>query len=176
MKPPGCFVVQLEAWTDAVDEQQRQRDIIGDAFGAQVVDDRKALACGIVDAGATSCPCWNTMVSGLAWKSGDSRMLKSTVPTSTSAPGFQMKLRPKMSGCRVRTKTPTRHSGRPAATIRSQDSAIIRVGLVADRAPSISQSVELLQFRCIHDAGICRASSARVKATRTLDVAECRPV
>jgi len=41
----------------------------------------------------------------------------------------------------VRTKTPTRHSGRPAATIRSQVSDIMRLGLAADRAPSISQSV-----------------------------------
>ncbi len=42
----------------------------------------------------TSSPCWNTMISGLVRKSGDSRILKSTVPISTSAPGFQMKLRP----------------------------------------------------------------------------------
>ena len=35
----------------AADEGQRQRDIVRDAFGAQFLDDRKALARGIVDAG-----------------------------------------------------------------------------------------------------------------------------
>ena len=51
LKPPGCFVVQLDAWTEPSVKQQRQRDIIGDAFGAHVVEERKALALGIVDAG-----------------------------------------------------------------------------------------------------------------------------
>ena len=41
-------------------------------------------------------------------------------------------------------KTPTRHSGTPAATRRSQVSAIILAGLGADLAPSISQSLILL--------------------------------
>ena len=49
VKPPGCFVVQLEAWIDAVDEQKRQRDVIGDTLGAHVVEERKALAVGIVE-------------------------------------------------------------------------------------------------------------------------------
>src|SRR3954470_18594271 len=49
-----------------------------------------------------------------------------------------------MSGCKVLTNTPTRHSGRPAATRRSQVSAIILAGLGADRAPSISHSVMFL--------------------------------
>ena len=38
-------------------------------------------------------------------------------------------------------KTPTRQSGMPACTIRSQVSAIMPAGLAADLAPSISQSV-----------------------------------
>src|SRR4051812_5256935 len=41
-------------------------------------------------------------------------------------------------------KTPTRHSGKPACTRRSQVSAIILDGLGADLAPSISQSVIFL--------------------------------
>src|SRR3954470_3571974 len=49
-----------------------------------------------------------------------------------------------MSGCKVLTNTPTRHSGRPAATRRSQVSAIILAGLGADRPPSISHSVMFL--------------------------------
>src|SRR5260370_27055140 len=52
-----------------------------------------------------------------------------------------MKLRPRISGCSVRTKTPTRHSGKPACTRRSQVSAITWGGLAADLAPSMSQSV-----------------------------------
>src|SRR5450432_3350262 len=52
-----------------------------------------------------------------------------------------MKLRPKTSGCNVRTKAPTRHSGTPAATRRSQVCASSAAGFGADRAPSISQSV-----------------------------------
>jgi len=33
----------------AVGREQRQRDIVGDAFGPHVVEKRKALACRIVD-------------------------------------------------------------------------------------------------------------------------------
>jgi hypothetical protein len=65
---------------------------------------------------------------------------RSAVPATTSAPGFQMKLTPRISGCSVRTKRPTRHSGRPARTRRSQNSATICGGLDADLAPSMSQS------------------------------------
>ena len=54
--------------------------------------------------------------------------------------GRHTKLRPYTSGCRVRTKRPTRHSGRPAPTSRSQISATNRDGSAADLAPSISQS------------------------------------
>src|SRR4051794_31460415 len=49
-----------------------------------------------------------------------------------------------MSGCKVLMKTPTRHSGTPAATRRSQVSAIILAGLGVDLPPSISQSASFL--------------------------------
>src|SRR5205807_10623650 len=52
-----------------------------------------------------------------------------------------MKARPKASGCSVRTKAPTRQSGRPAATRRSQVSVNSATGVRADRAPSTSHSV-----------------------------------
>ena len=87
---------------------------------------------------------------------------------TTSAPGRQMKLRPKISGCSVRTKTPTRQSGRPAWTSRSQVSDIIRVGPGADLAPSISQSFSLLQLGGVHNRAICGASSGHVKAIQML--------
>jgi hypothetical protein len=56
-------------------------------IGKRLLEGSSALA-------RTSSPCWNTMISGLEMKSGESRILKSTEPTSTSAPGFQTKLRP----------------------------------------------------------------------------------
>src|SRR4051794_14962941 len=49
-----------------------------------------------------------------------------------------------MSGCNVLMKMPTRHSGRPARTARSQALAITLAGFGSDRAPSISQSVMFL--------------------------------
>jgi hypothetical protein len=51
-----------------------------------------------------------------------------------------MKLQPIISGCSVRTNTPTRHSGNPACTSRSEHSAIIWLGVAAERAPSMIQS------------------------------------
>src|SRR6266545_3712908 len=72
-----------------------------------------------------------------------------------------MKLRPKISGCSVRMKTPTRHSGKPAWTRRSQVSAIIRFGLAADLAPSMSQSVIL----CRSVAFMRHAFAAQVPET-----------
>ena len=61
----------------------------------------------------------------------------------------------------MRTKTPTRHSGNPACTSRSQVSAIICGGLDADLAPSMSQSVIL----CKSDAFMRRTFAARVPQT-----------
>ena len=75
VKPPGCLVVQLDALHPAADEGQRQRDIIGDAFGAKYPRrSESASLCGSSIRARTSIPCWNTMISGLALKSGDSRM------------------------------------------------------------------------------------------------------
>ena len=71
-------------------------------------------------------------------------MSNEAAPITTSSPRRQMKLRAKTSGCSVCTNTPTRHSGSPAATIRSQVSWIIALGPTADRAPSISQSLMAL--------------------------------
>ena len=52
----------------AVDEQQRQRDIVGDAFGAHVVEERKALAVGIVRCGTgPPSPRSNTMIAAGCW-------------------------------------------------------------------------------------------------------------
>jgi hypothetical protein len=61
----------------------------------------------------------------------------------TSAPGRQIKLRPIISGCRVRTKMPTRQSGKPARTRLSHRCDTIWADPEVERAPSISQSLRL---------------------------------
>ena len=63
------------------------------------------------------------------------------VDDDVGAPCRQMKLRPKASGCSVRTKAPARQSGTPAATRRSQVSLGNSETGVTDGAPSISQPV-----------------------------------
>src|SRR5229473_8349789 len=93
------------------------------------------------------------IASGLALNSCESGASNDADVTVTCSPGRQTKLRPKISGCRVRMKTLTRHSGMPAATSRSQVSDIIWVGLGADLAPSISQSVSFCRsgaFMVVH--------------------------
>ncbi len=88
----------------AVGEQKRQRDVVGDTFGAHVVEEGKAPARGIVQpvsdflSAAVENRQWALMNSGVSGRS------KSAVLTTTSAPGRQMKLRPRASGCSVRTK------------------------------------------------------------------------
>src|ERR1700712_3782537 len=67
-----------------------------------------------------------------------------------------------MSGCNVLMNTPTRHSGRPAATIRSQDSAIIWAGLDAERAPSISQSVMSLSSKACTSADLAAVAQEMI--------------
>ena len=79
---------------DTVGKQQRQRDVIGDAFGTHILEDRKARALRIVQPASDLLALGKTIISGLVTNPGASRMSKSTVPISTSAPGRQMKLRP----------------------------------------------------------------------------------
>ena len=143
---------------------QRQRDVVGDALGAHVVEERKAHG----SAGSSSRNRTSSLAVVQRSRSGLLQIFRRVldvevaVPITTSAPGRQMKLRPKMSGCSVCTKTPTRHSGSPAATSRSQVSAIICAGLgrrpravdqpVADGSCSVDAS-QLTQ------AAVCRMSS-----------------
>src|SRR5665647_1283597 len=87
----------------------------------------------------------------------------------TSSPGFQMKLKPRISGCKVRTKMPTRHSGKPARTSRSQISATIKGGATTDLAPSISQSAIFLRscgfMRCAFAAQFAETSRRQERLT-----------
>ena len=76
---------------------------------------------------------------------------------------------PNISGCNVRMKTPTRHSGRPASTRRSQHSAIITLASGADRAPSISQSISFWNF-AVFIFTASAGSSLSVKPTSGLCV------
>ncbi len=83
---------------------------------------------------------------------------------TTSAPGPPQEERPNTSGCRVRMKIPTRHSGTPAAIRHSHISDIMPVA--GGRRPgAVDQPVlDFLEFGGIHDACICDASPANVKA------------
>ena len=94
-----------------------------------------SLAVGIVEATLTSSP--------VAVKDGERTVLEfrrilnievRRILRRPPRPAARRTLRPKISGCSVRTNTPTRHSGNPASTRRSQASAIISVGLVDDLA------------------------------------------
>jgi hypothetical protein len=66
-------------------------------------------------------------------------------------------------------KTLTRQSGKPASTSRSQVSDIIRVGLGADRAPSISQSVSFCRSGRFMTMHLLRKSLQRQGAAMVLD-------
>ena len=142
----------------AVDEQQRQRDIIGDAFGAHVVEDRKASGSRDRRCDArTSSPSPNTIVSGLLMNSGKSRKSKSTVPT------VDLGARPPdeiaaedvgMQGADENADPPQRQPG------LHQPLAEFRHHLGAGRSPTSrrrSASRRGSAARCVHDACICGA-------------------
>src|SRR5258707_471849 len=78
-----------------------------------------------------------------------------------------MKLRPSTSGCSVRTKAPTRHSGTPAATRRSQVCFSNAAGFGADRAPSISQSIISLS------SGLCTLTDLAAMAQEMIRQHAC---
>src|ERR1700682_4086314 len=110
-------------------------------------------ACGSSSRNLTSEAVSYRIASGLDLNSCESGVSYDAVVTVTSSPSRQTKLRPKISGCSVRMKTLTRHSGMPALTSRSQVSDIIWVELGADLAPSISQSVSFCRsdmFMAVH--------------------------
>ena len=166
VKPPGCFVVQLDRVDRAVDERQRQRDIIRDALGAQILDDREALAPGIVDA----CPNLQPLLEHDHQRAGveirrvqNIEIDRAQLDLGARLPDEIAAVNLGMQSSNEDADTPQRQA-RPQPSVRSI-SAINLLGLVADLAPSISQSVNFLQFSSIHDAGICRASSTRVKAS-----------
>src|SRR5882757_4340960 len=72
-----------------------------------------------------------------------------------------MKLRPKTSGCNVRTKKPTRQSGKPACRRRSQTSASAWAGSEVDLTPLMIHSV----IFCKSKAFMPRAFAAQVRET-----------
>ena len=150
----------------AVGELKRQRNIVGDAFGPHVVEERKAFALRIVEAIPDLLPLFVQDRERAVLNSGELRGSEFALPTTTSAPGRQMKLTPKISGCSVCTKTPTRQSGKPACTRRSQVSAIMWLGLTADLAPSISQSVIFCSSGAFMVGAFAERSNGNVKSGR----------
>ncbi len=149
------------------------RDVIRDALGTELLDNRKTLACGIIGASPTSSPCCNTMISRLARKSG--------IRESGNRPSCDLdprhRLPDEIAGRKRRWASEQehqRHSGRPAATIRSQVSAMKLAGLAADLPPSISQSISFWSSGTFITP-VFAAQVQRVKTTSTPDVDAGQP-
>ena len=155
----------------AVDEGQRQRDIVGDALGAQILDDRKALACGIVDASANLQPLLehDDQRAGVKIRRlQDIEIDRAELDLGARLPDEIAAVDLGMQRADEDADTPQRQACRdhPFAALGHKSARAGR------RPPAVDQPVgQLLQFRCIHDVSICRASSARVKAAPTLGVA-----
>ena len=98
-----------------LDEQQRHREIVGNAFAAHVVDNRKTPAVGIARRGTgLPSPRETRSSSGLALNSGVVQKVEIDRADLTRSPGFQMKLRPKYpdAACERRSR-PARAECRP---------------------------------------------------------------
>ena len=159
----------------AAHEGQRQRDIIRDALGAQFIDDREARAPGIVDA----CPNLQTLLEYDDQRAGvkirrlqDIEIDRAELDLGARLPDEIAAVNLRMQSADEYADTPERQASRnhPFAALGHKPARAGR------RSPAVDQPVgQLLQLRCIHDAGICRASSARVKARQTLDVERFRP-
>ena len=133
----------------AVDEQQRQREIVGDAFGAHVVEIGKRLLSRIVQRGPDlHAPRWNTIVSGLGVKFRRFQNVEidradldlgARLPDEIAAENIRMQRADEDAD------PPQRHAGRDQPLAESRPSS--RAGLAADLAPSISQSVDVSAAR-----------------------------
>ena len=147
-----------------VGEQQRQRDIIRDAFGAQVLDDREAAAGGVVDAGAHLDPLLehDGQRAGLKFRRFQNPEidradldLGAGPPDEIAAEDFGMQ------GADEDDR-PATAAGPPRPSARRFPPSC---GRACRRPRAVDQPVgEFLQFRCVHGISICRASPAHVKA------------
>ena len=137
----------------AVGERQRLDQIVGDALGAQLLDDLVVVRAvrGLDPAadrlGGPEDDRDRALPIGVA-----SRACRSAASLiATPSPRRQRKRRPMTSGCSVVTNTATRCSGRPQARSRSHSSASTSCGWRAVGAPRISQSTTgctLVGCRC----------------------------
>ena len=150
----------------AVDEQQRQRDIIGDTFAAHVVEERKALALGIVEAIADLPPLSNMIASGLLLNSGESRNSKSalTYDLGSRPPEEVAAENIGMQGPDENRDAPQRQACRdqPLADLRHQLRRPVRGPRAVDQPVG-----EVLQLGRVHEASICGAVCGNVKAMET---------
>src|SRR5215831_11634072 len=80
-----------------------------------------------------------TCAIGLLTKTSRSKRSKPPSVTTVPVSVCQMKRRPTICGCNVRTNTTVRHSGTPATTKRSHSSVSTSCASGAERAPSMSQ-------------------------------------
>ena len=142
----------------AADEGQRQRDIVRDAFGAQLIDDREALAQGIVDAGANLQPLLEHDFQRAGVKIRrlqDIEIDRADLDLGARLPDEIAPVDLGMQRADEDADTPERQARRdhPLAAFGHEPARAGR------RSPAVDQPVgQLSQFRCIHGAGICRAT------------------
>ena len=148
----------------AADKGQRQRDIIRDAFGAQLIDDRETLARGIVDAGSNFQPLLEHDFQRAGVKIRrlqDIEIDRTEFDLGIRLPDEIPPIDVGMQRANEDPDTPERQARRDhlLAAFRHEPAWAGR------RSPAVDQPVgQRSQFRCIHGAGICRATRQNVKA------------
>ena len=170
VNPPGCFVDQLVACIEPSVNISGMRDVVGDAFVPQ-----SRCRNGDCSRPSPSTMRWRTALPvlikhrkragavGVGVDDVEGRRRRST----TSAPGRQTKLRPKTSGCSVRTNTPTRHSGMPAAVslfaqfAREPDSGARRNARRRSASSAMSFTLSLRPCTCFRRPSAPRRSGRR---------------
>ncbi len=123
----------------ALDVEQRDRDVIGDAFGAQVVEKREAPAGGVVE------PITHLGFGLVHHEQRTAFVFRRIQNIEIGFGDDDLLARPPGKGAAENigmqgaTKIPTRHNGTPTRTRRSQHSVIMVTELAADLAPLTSQ-------------------------------------
>ena len=149
----------------AVGERQRQRDIVGGAFGAHILDNRKTrhrLRIVRVSPDLVSLREHDRQRAGVKSRCIlDAEIDRADLDLGAGLPDEIAAEDIGMQGPDENTGAPQRDArlDQPFANVRHRQRRVRR------RPRAVYQPVlEFLQFRCVHDRCICRASSARVKA------------
>ena len=147
----------------AVDEQQRQREIVGDAFGCACRRRSESACCRHRPYAALDLCCLredDRERAGLEFRRIQQIEIDCADVTSRAGPPDE--IAPKDIGMQrsdEESDPPERQAGRTSVAFAG--SAIMSVRTGADLAPSISQSVIFLQVRSVHGRQCCRATRSR---------------